>query len=139
MKREYLREGSKIETLAGTYIITGYHGRHNGDQLLDAFFVPDDEDALDEETMITTSDLNRLAKELDGKAHDFRWQRLPEFTVHGHEITDEDMSEIASYMDDEIRERLHSEIAPCSHDEFIYRYLKEDPDFLEILQNEFDF
>jgi hypothetical protein len=49
------------------------------------------------------------------------------------------MNEIASYMDDEIREELHSQLAPCTHEEFIKAYLERDPDFIEILHNEFDF
>lgn len=45
---------------------------------------------------------------------------------------------IASYMDDDIREALHAELAPCTNLEFLDRYLEEDPDFEEnILKREF--
>ena len=60
-------------------------------------------------------------------------------TVFGRKITNEDMSNIASYMDDEIRERLNSELAPCGNEEFIAAYLEEDPEFIEILKDEFEF
>lgn len=60
-------------------------------------------------------------------------------TVYGRPITDEDMANIASYMDDEIREKVHSELAPCEHEEFIRRYLEEDPDFIALLHHEFEF
>ena len=30
---------------------------------------------------------------------------------------------IASYMDDEIREKLHFKLAPCSNEEFLVEYL----------------
>lgn len=65
-------------------------------------------------------------------------------TIYGRKITDEDMKNIATYMDDEIREELHSKLAPCSHEEFIDAYLDKvkfdcDDDFEEILYNEFDF
>ena len=60
-------------------------------------------------------------------------------TVYGRPITDEDMANIASYMDDEIREQVHSELAPCEHEEFIRRYLEEDPDFIALLHREFEF
>lgn len=60
-------------------------------------------------------------------------------TIYGRKIEKDDMSSIASYMDDEIRERLHSALAPCTHEEFIAAYLAEDPDFIEILEKEFDF
>lgn len=60
-------------------------------------------------------------------------------TIYGRAITNEDMNNIASYMDDEIREALHSELAPCTHEEFISAYLEKDPEFIEILSREFDF
>lgn len=44
---------------------------------------------------------------------------------------------IASYMDDEIRERVHFELAPCTNEEFLSRYLELDPDFEDLLSNEF--
>lgn len=45
--------------------------------------------------------------------------------------------EIASYMNDEIRERVHSELAPCTEEKFLERYLELDPDFSELLETEF--
>lgn len=47
------------------------------------------------------------------------------------------MDTIATYMDDEIREQVHAEIAPCEPEEFLRRYLELDPEFLELLENEF--
>ena len=60
-------------------------------------------------------------------------------TIYGREINDEDMANIATYMDDEIREDLHSDLAPCSHELFLRAYLQKDPDFLDFLEREFDF
>lgn len=48
------------------------------------------------------------------------------------------MDTIATYMDDEIREHVHDELAPCEPEEFLRRYLEFDPDFTELLRNEFD-
>lgn len=59
-------------------------------------------------------------------------------TIYGRQITQEDMALIASYMDDEIREALHAAIAPCTPEEFIKAYITKDPDFLDLLQREFD-
>ena len=50
----------------------------------------------------------------------------------------EKMSVIATYMNDEIRERLHSELAPCEPEEFLKRYVEEEPEFSEFLKLEFD-
>lgn len=60
-------------------------------------------------------------------------------TVYGRKITDEDMNNITSYMDDEIREKVHSELAPCTHEQFIERYLELDPMFETLLEKEFEF
>ncbi|MBR6163343.1 hypothetical protein IKQ26_05610 [bacterium] len=60
-------------------------------------------------------------------------------TIYGRKITDADMSNIASFMNDEIREKLHSELAPCKPEEFIREYLKIDHTFLFTLEKNFDF
>lgn len=48
-----------------------------------------------------------------------------------------DIDAIASYMNDEIRERVHFELAPCTPTEFLRRYLTLDPDFADLLSAEF--
>jgi hypothetical protein len=60
-------------------------------------------------------------------------------TIYGRKITQDDMDNIATYMDDEIRERLHFELAPCEPEEFLAAYLEKDPEFEEMLEREFDF
>lgn len=60
-------------------------------------------------------------------------------TIHDRTITYDDMLNIASYMDDEIRENLHLKLAPCSNEKFIFEYIEKDKNFLEILKNEFNF
>lgn len=52
-------------------------------------------------------------------------------------ITDEQMNTLASYMKDDIREELHLQISPCSNKEFIRAYLKKDPEFAALLEEEF--
>ena len=47
------------------------------------------------------------------------------------------MDVIATYMEDEIRERVHMELAPCTPAEFLKRYLQLDPDFANLLSSEF--
>lgn len=60
-------------------------------------------------------------------------------TVYGRAIDQETMNNIATYMDDEIREELHRHLAPCTPKEFLEAYLERDPDFEELLKREFDF
>lgn len=47
------------------------------------------------------------------------------------------MDTIATYMDDELREHVHRELDPCEPEEFLRRYLEFDPEFLELMENEF--
>ena len=53
------------------------------------------------------------------------------------EINQDLMDTIASYMDDDKREHVHFELAPCTCEEFIRRYLDLDPDFEDLLYQEF--
>lgn len=56
----------------------------------------------------------------------------------GYHFENQDTWEaIVSYMDDEIREALHCEIAPCTNEVFMMRYLEKDPDFEKLLCSEF--
>ena len=53
-------------------------------------------------------------------------------------ITYDLLDTIATYMNDDIREKVHFELAPCEPAEFLKRYLELDPDFREVLESEFD-
>lgn len=44
---------------------------------------------------------------------------------------------ISSYMNDEIREDVHMDMAPCSDGEFLAEYLERDPEFRTLMQHEF--
>lgn len=44
---------------------------------------------------------------------------------------------IEMMMDDSIRERVAFELAPCTEEEFLKRYLELDPDFQNVLDMEF--
>lgn len=52
-------------------------------------------------------------------------------------LTNEIMKAIAALMNDEKREQVHNELAPCEHDEFLRRYVELDPEFENILKSEF--
>ena len=52
-------------------------------------------------------------------------------------ISNELMDTIAGYMDDEKREQVHAELAPCAAKEFLKRYCELDLDFEKLLKNEF--
>lgn len=51
-----------------------------------------------------------------------------------HYLDDELMDTIGSYMNDEIRESLHGDIDNAA--DFLREYVKRDPDFAELLENE---
>jgi hypothetical protein len=44
---------------------------------------------------------------------------------------------IVNLMDDEKREAVHAELAPCTEIEFLERYIELDPDFEDVLESEF--
>lgn len=54
-----------------------------------------------------------------------------------YKLTDEEMENVASYMNDEIREEVHFELAPCSNEAFLRRYCELDVSFEELLKDEF--
>lgn len=47
------------------------------------------------------------------------------------------MDTIAIYMNDEICEKVHFELAPCTPEEFLKRYIELDSEFEELLYKEF--
>lgn len=71
----------------------------------------------------------------DEECANFDYNILPFFEF---DVTQELMNTISSYMDDEIREDLHSELAPCEPEVFLKRYVEIEPDFAEILETEFN-
>ena len=52
-------------------------------------------------------------------------------------ITQEKMDAIAVLMDDETREKVHNELAPCEPIEFLKRYRELEPSFEAVLKDEF--
>lgn len=52
-------------------------------------------------------------------------------------IEQKTMDAIAAYMDDDKREKVHFELAPCEPEEFLQRYLELDPEFKKLLKSEF--
>ena len=53
-------------------------------------------------------------------------------------ITQDLLGDIATYMDDEIREQVHFELAPCTPEQFLRRYVELDPQFATILYDVFN-
>lgn len=52
-------------------------------------------------------------------------------------ITKSKFEAIVAYMNDEIREKAHAELAPCTETEFLKRYLELDEEFYNLLNSEF--
>lgn len=59
--------------------------------------------------------------------------------IHGEKLTQKHLDVIGTYMDDDIRETVHAELAPCTPEEFLSRYLELDHDFIGLLRTEFNF
>lgn len=54
-----------------------------------------------------------------------------------NKIDSKTMDAIANYMDADIREKVHAELAPCTNEEFLKRYLELNNDFKSLLMDEF--
>lgn len=52
-------------------------------------------------------------------------------------LTQELLDNIATYMNDDIREGLAFKLAPCTPEMFLSEYIKQDPDFEDLLRAEF--
>ena len=57
--------------------------------------------------------------------------------MKANEVTMDLMNEIATYMNDDLREAIHFELAPCTPEEFLTAYCNADPDFEDLLNEEF--
>lgn len=53
------------------------------------------------------------------------------------ELRQDQMDVIAMYMDDDIREDLHGDLAPCSPELFLREYCARDKNFENLLWQEF--
>ena len=53
------------------------------------------------------------------------------------ELTQEELDVIATYMDDDIRENVACDLAPCTPNEFLREYVNRDKQFEELLKSEF--
>lgn len=54
------------------------------------------------------------------------------------EITEKILENVSYYMDNDIREQVHFELAPCKPVEFLKRYIELDPRFKNVLKLEFN-
>lgn len=53
-------------------------------------------------------------------------------------IDQEMLDMAANFMDNDIREQVHFELAPCSPELFLRRYIELDPDFEKFVKTEFN-
>ena len=53
------------------------------------------------------------------------------------ELTQDLLDTIAVYMKNDIREEVHFRFAPCKPEIFLREYIKRDPEFEELLYQEF--
>ena len=54
------------------------------------------------------------------------------------EITEKILENVSYYMDNDIREQVHFELAPYKPVEFLKRYIELDPRFKNVLKLEFN-
>lgn len=59
--------------------------------------------------------------------------------IYGHEMNADDFESIVLYMDEDILEEVHREMAPCSNETFLRAYIQKDERFIDLLEKEFSF
>lgn len=71
MKREYIKEGTEIQTALGFIEVLGY----NGSGLFDCLIFEEDEEGEEkgERRYLTKSDIAGMMKEIDGRNHEVVW------------------------------------------------------------------
>lgn len=57
--------------------------------------------------------------------------------VEQQDVEDDIMDAIVVLMDDDVREKVHGELAPCTNREFLVRYCELVPEFADVLNSEF--
>lgn len=65
------------------------------------------------------------------------WERNGEYFYFDEPENESIWTSIVNLMDDKIREAVHREFAPCSKRIFIAEYLERDPEFEQVLAEEF--
>ena len=110
---DHITKGTEITTADGYIIVTGYNGH-----IVYADYYTDDDTKTEER--YTLSEIAGLMKELDGKNHRVIYDE-PHTVINSYGI-EFNYDVTVSYMDDELREYLHNEIAPCSDQEFFDKY-----------------
>ena len=69
------------------------------------------------------------------------FKELEEFFINEYydsHITKQEMDALVSYMDDDIREKVHMELAPCTNEEFLVRYIELDSELEKVMEQEFE-
>ena len=64
--------------------------------------------------------------------------RLTVMGINMEQIAEDKWEIVTSYMNDEIREDLHGDLAPCSRAEFFLAYEERDPELAAWLREEFE-
>ncbi len=83
--------------------------------LYDGGWRPEDRDEMKNLYWLTDDEADGLAKEL---------KRIRDSKVVDSDGNEYDWNTVVSCMDDDIRERVHREMAPCSNQEFFDAYVK---------------
>lgn len=96
------------------------NNQYSADFLFSSGWTSEDKDMLIDEYGLTDKEAADLCEEIRELELNKKWEA------------------IASYMDDDIREDVHGDLAPCTRDEFLAEYLKRDPDFQTLLDQEFN-
>lgn len=69
------------------------------------------------------------------------FKELEQFFIdeyYDYHISKEEMDALVSYMNNDIREKVHMELAPCTNEEFLVRYIELDSELEKVMEQEFE-
>lgn len=128
MKKDIIKKGSIINTETGTIEVT-YRNAGGLFAVIEREYDEDGEVESEREVWKTKDELEQAMKTMDGKNHSITWEGSDWADDQAAEMVGEGLFDAAvELMDDEIREEIHEDLAPCTDEEFLAEYIRRHQD-----------
>ena len=128
MKKDIIKKGSIINTEIGTIEVT-YRNAGGLFAVIEREYDEDGEIESEREAWKTKDELEQAMKTMDGQNHRITWEEPDWADDQAAEMISEGLFDAAvELMDDEIREEIHADLAPCTDEEFLAEYIRRHQD-----------
>ena len=128
MKKDIIKKGSIINTETGTIEVT-YRNAGGLFAVIEREYDENGEIENEREAWKTKDELEQALKTMDGQNHRITWEEGDLADDQAAEMISEGLYDAAvELMDDEIREEIHADLAPCTDEEFLAEYIRRHQD-----------